>query len=51
MKKVYDHMIRQWQEKEMKSEVNRALLSGLEHSYVHNEPKNSSNGTCDGALF
>jgi hypothetical protein len=45
MKKLYDHMIRQWQEKEMKSTVTRALLSGLENSYVHNEPKHNANGT------
>ncbi len=51
MKKVYDHMIRQWQEKEMKSAVSRALLGGLERSYVHNEPKNSSDGKCDDEYF
>ncbi len=45
MKKLYDHMIRQWQEKEMKSAVAGALLSGLENSYVHNESRNNLPGT------
>lgn len=45
MKKLYDHMIRQWQEKEMKGAVAKALLLGLENSYVQNERRNSPNGT------